>query len=176
MARTGNPNLPHSDKTPRQGANTALADALHNDIDPQRTRVRERPVDRQMQELAVQGYTHKEIARTLGVTTNTVSNTLRQPWAREHMIERMQRSANEEIRALLEGAAPGSVKRTIELAEKNAGTELGFKADKEIMDRFMGKSVQPLSREAKDMEKLSDEELEAIAAGALVAPGEDAPK
>jgi len=118
-----------------------------------------------MSELATEGYTNKEIAAAVGRSPVTVSHTLRQPWAREYMIRRMQQSANEEIKQLLESAAPRSIARVITLAEEAQGSELGFKADKEILDRFLGRAVQPIANEPKDFEKLSDKELETIARG-----------
>lgn len=152
------------------GENAVLDDAFSNDVDPVRFRVRERPVDRRMCELAINGYTTKEIAATLDVTTTTVSNTLRQPWARERMIKRMRMTANEEIRELLEAAAPQAVKRVIQRAEEHAGDKLGADADAEILNRFLGRPVQPITNpDPKDFGKLSDAELERIAAGGVVA-------
>lgn len=169
----GHENLLHGDDKPgytgsyRRGENVSFGDALYNDLDCKRALVRERPVHRRVQELAINGYTHQEIASTVGLTPSTVSNILRQRWAREHMVNRMAETANQEIKELLEAAAPSAIKRIIELAEDEtlARTELAFKANNAILDRFLGKPTQPITNEPKDLDKLSTEELERIAAG-----------
>lgn len=144
------------------GVNAALPDALFNDIDPQTFRQRERPVDRRVCELATLGYTCQEIAATLDRTPANVSNILRQPFARKYMIERVQQTANNEIKELLEKVAPESIKRIAKLAEAAPNTKLGFAADVYLVDRFMGKAVQPI-RDEDELKKLTPEELKAIA-------------
>lgn len=148
----------------RKGVNSAIAGALHADIDSTKEKRRETVVHRRMAELAINGYQQKEIAVALGVTPKTVSENLRQPYAREYMIQRMQQSANEEIKEALEKAAPGAIRRIIQLAEDAPNTKLGFAANLEVLDRFLGKAVQPMTHEVTDLDKLSTEELERIAA------------
>ena len=169
----GHENLRHDSEKPgytgsyRRGENVSIGDELFNDLDCKRGLVRERPVHRRVQELAINGYTNNEIAATVGLTPSTVSNVLRQPWAREHMVDRMAETANEEIKSLLEAAAPSAVKRIIELASdpRIEGTKLVLDANNAILDRFLGKPVQPMTQEVKEFDKLSTEELEKIAAG-----------
>ena len=168
MPRNGNPLLGTYSRQCRHGGfNSTLKDALYNDIEPAYPRARENPRDRRICELSTQGYTNKEIATAMEMSVQAVSNILRQPFSRKYMIERVQQSANAEIKAALEKAAPEAVQRVIELAETARGTELGFKADQALLDRYMGKATQPLSVEPKDFDKLSDAELEKISAGGL---------
>lgn len=147
------------------GGGAAVGKILRSERPPQYEVRNERVVHRRIQELAINGHTIKEIAAIVGREETCVSNLLRQPWAQEQMVTRMQQTANEEIKALLESAAPGAVQRIIALAEEHPNTEIGFKADMAILDRFMGKPTQPITQETKDMEKMSDAELERIASG-----------
>lgn len=137
---------------------------LYNDSGPFWEKKCERVRDRIVCDMAIAGATQKEIAQSVGIAPITAGNVLRQPWARQYMIEKISRTAQEEIRALLEAAAPAAITRVIKVAE-NPETKLGFAANLEILDRFLGKSVQPISTDPKDFDKLSDRELEEIAAG-----------
>lgn len=142
---------------------------LYNDPGPFWEKKTERVRDRVVCDMAIAGATQREIAASVGIASVTAGNVLRQPWARQYMIEKISRTAQEEIRALLEAAAPQAIARVIEVA-KAPETKLGFAANIEILDRFLGRSVQPIATEPKDFDKLSDAELEAIAAGAVASP------
>jgi len=117
-----------------------------------------------MAEFAVQGYTQAEIAEAVGVAPGTVSNTLRQPFARKYVIERMQKTVDDTIKEALEKAAPQAIARIITLAENAPNTKLGLMADQEILNRYLGKAVQPIKNTGGEaLEKLTDAELATIA-------------
>jgi hypothetical protein len=123
----------------------------------------EQPRHRVILEQLIAGYTPKEVAANLNCGRELVRNTFRQTWANDYMIERIQKTAGQEIREMLEKAAPQAVGRVIELAENAKGTKLGLDADLQILERYLGKAAQPVTVEPKDFDKLSDAELEKIA-------------
>lgn len=142
------------------GTNSKIKNGLFNDIEPVRHQQRERPVDRRCAHLAAAGFNVKEIAETVGRTPVTVSNILRQPFVREATLNAIKEdAAADQIKRMLESAAPAAIQRIVSLGESKAGTELGFKADQAIVERFMGKPVQPVSQ-VKPLESMSDAELE----------------
>jgi hypothetical protein len=148
-------------ETTTGGPNSQLRNALFNDIEPAYVTKKEKPVHRRCAHLAAVGYNVKEIAAIVEMSPITVSNILRQPYAREATINAIKEdAAAEQIKSMLESAAPSAVKRIMSLAESKTGTELGFKADLAIVERFMGKPVQPVSQ-AKPIAQMSDAELEA---------------
>lgn len=165
MPRTGRPNNLFA--APRPGAsglhfdgeNAQIENGLFNDVDVRHKYRREKPVHRRCAVLAATGLKNVEIAKIVGLSPVSVSTAIRQPHARETIVNTIKEdAAAEQIKRLLETAAPQSIQRIANLAEAKAGTELGFKADLAIVERFMGKPVQPVSQ-AKPVTEMSDEEL-----------------
>lgn len=164
--RVGFYGLASTDKTPTfNGANSKLQNALHNDIEPFRELVKETPAHRRMIELATQGFTNIEIARLCEVTTVTVVNVLRQPWARERMIKDLKNDTLKDIRNFLETEALPS----LEMIKAQRDSALSKPSEKiaastALLDRFMGKPNQPVTTEVtiSKPEELSDNELAAL--------------
>jgi hypothetical protein len=166
MSKRGNPNLAQSRRTPlRTGVNTALNNALFNDIDSRFTLQKEKPVHRRMAELALQGYRNEEIGEMLGYTRNGVSIALKQPFSRQYMIEAAKRTANDEIQELLKTAAVEAVERITRMAElvDEHGKPIhakAYEANVYLVDRLLGKATQPFRDESTPVKKLTDEQLE----------------
>lgn len=163
MSRVGgNPLIGQTDKTTREnGVNVSLPNALHNDIDSGVTYKKEKISHRLIICAAAGGATNVEIAASLGLSLPTVSNVLRQPWARERMLQTMKDNADENIRDILKTAAIPALKQIIETStDETVKAEVRLAASRDIVDRFLGKATQPLTHEEVSVDKLTDEELE----------------
>lgn len=151
------------------GINAELPGALFNDYDPQQLRQSEKPEHRRIVTLKEQGYENKEIAEALGVSRNQVSQIVRQPWARQHMIETMQKDVSQEIKNFLEGEVLGSLKVIRDIRDDANATRMEkLKAAEMLADRTLGKPTQPFSvpHAGKPVSQMTDAELDAaIAAG-----------
>ncbi len=156
----------HTDKTPRtNGVNAALPDAFHGDIDCRISLAKEKPAHRLVVYMTVAGKSIKEIADELGMSPAHVSTIIRQPWARTLMQSELKTAGRDELKTLLQGAATGALQTVISMAtgEVPVRAETRFKACQDVLDRCMGKATQPVADVTKNLEKLSDDELERIA-------------
>ena len=104
------------------GENAKLPDALHGDFDPSLKIQRERPEHRRMIDLSVSGYSITEVAAATGYSRATVSNILRQPWAREYQINQSQKTVQDEIKAILEREAIPSIHRLVQIRDSSQET------------------------------------------------------
>ena len=125
--------------------------------------------------MAEQGYNEKEIATALELNKHTVRNTLRQPSARQHMIETMQQDVSTEIKRFLEGTVLPSLRVLEEIAlnpECRASDRIA--AANSLADRQMGRPNQPFTHNpvnGKSVASMSVAELDAaLAATGFVAP------
>lgn len=139
--------------------------------------VREKPWHRFAAECAAAGHTIPEIASACGKTVSAVRRALAQPFAQERIVKQAAKNASEEIREILEQAAPESLRRVIKLAEAGAASDdielkkLAAAQDREILDRFLGKSAQPITHaQGVDVKKLTEAELDNIIATATERP------
>jgi hypothetical protein len=141
--------------------NRSLENGLFGDIDPQRLKQREQPWERQAQALSMKGWTITEIAEFIGRTQCSVSNALRQPYARERMINEASKSVQDDIKQFLEGEVLPSLEvlRTVR-DDPSARNSDRIAASDKLIERFLGKAVQPIVQEQKPVEQMSDEELE----------------
>lgn len=156
------------------GVKCHIEDGLFNPVSTQRLYIREKPWHRVVAELAAAGHTHAEICAYTGRSRRSVQMVLAQPYAQERIAKKAAMNANEEIREILEQAAPESLKRIINLAEQGAASndiemkKLAAQQDREILDRFLGKPSQPITHEAVvPSTQLTDEELDKRIAQAL---------
>lgn len=142
------------------GENAKMEDALVGDFDATRELTQERPHHRTMVNMAMAGYNHKEIADFTGYSAITVANTLKQPWARERLIKKSMQTVQEEIREFLEGEVLPSLK-TLRSVRDDMETPKAVKvvASNSILDRYLGKPVQPISGDQKPPSELSDDDL-----------------
>jgi IS30 family transposase len=112
--------------------------------------------------MAAAGYNNREIAKMTGRHTNTVENTLRQPWAREYLITEAKKTVQDEIKAILESEALPSIRKLVAVRDgEGVRPSDVITASNSLLDRFLGKPVQPMTTDAKPVAQLSDEELRA---------------
>jgi len=153
------------------GVNSQLEEALHGDLDPGYIIQQEKPWHRTAVNMAAAGYQNNEIAQSLGRNQNTVASVLKQPWARKHLINEAKKTVQDEIKAILEAEALPSIRKLVAIRDSvdfNSGVPV-LAADKNVakaaadslLDRFLGKPVQPMTTDAKPVAQLSDEELRA---------------
>lgn len=146
------------------GENSTLPNAFFNDCDARVRYQRETPAKRRIIELAIQGFNNCEIARLCDVTSVTVSQTLKQPWAREYMITTMRKESESNIQELLKEELLPSLAVVLHVRDNDqCRPELRMQAANSIIDRVLGKAAQPILSGKIEPEKLSDEELHAIA-------------
>jgi hypothetical protein len=153
------------------GVNSKLPEALHGAGDAIRVIQQEKPIHRTMVNMACAGYQNNEIAQALGRCQQTVATVLKQPWAQEYVINQAKKTVQDEIKAILEAEALPSIRKLVAIRDSvdfNSGVPV-LAADKNVakaaadslLDRFLGKPVQPMTTDAKPVAQLSDEELRA---------------
>lgn len=145
-------------------------DPLWGNRPPRALLTQEKPEHRQVQELAAAGYRTSEIASMVGMNNATVRNVIRQPFAQDRITKVMKETAKDEIAAMLERAAPESIKRMISRAgDPELEPKLRQGVDEYIVDRYLGKAVQPICQGDDDLKKLTDREVAALASGETAA-------
>ena len=95
-----------------------------------------------------------------GFCRETVSQVVRQPHARDYIINEAKKTVQDEIREVLEKEALPSIKMLVEVRDdvlsKN-GEKL--QAANALLDRFLGKPTQPITTNTKPPSEMSDDEL-----------------
>lgn len=126
----------------------ATPHALFNDRvvvgdDTQRVLKSEQPHHRLMVLMRARGFSTSEIAEQLGYTPSTVSIALRQPWARQLLVDMLQGEGLAGLQQLLKAELVPSVLRLVEVrdAEESKGSEV-IAASNSIIDRFLGRPTQ----------------------------------
>lgn len=161
------------------GTNATLKDALFNDTDPWRISLTEKPRHRKIIQLAEQGCSTREIAAVMEMSAGYVSNVLRQPWARERMINEIREDTKAELKAVLEAEVFPSLRVITEIRDNpEAKSSDRLAAAFHLLDRNLGKPNQPFSDTTKkvDPSTLNDTELlEQLAASGITREG-DAPQ
>ena len=147
----------------RNGVNAKLPNALFNDGDPVYVHLAEKPIHRTMVALCQQGYTNREIATATGHNEFTVKNVLRQPHARQRMIENAQKDVSQEIKDFLEGEVLTNLRVMKEIRDDpNVKPETRLLAADKLTDRQMGRPSQPFSLPAggKKSSEMTDAEID----------------
>ena len=146
------------------GINARIENGLVGDIDPVRIAKRETPVHRTMVNMAGAGYTNREIAAFTGYSPATVATAIKQPHAREYLINEAKKTVQDEIRELLECQAIPSINKLIEVRDSATARHSDvLTASNAILDRFLGKPTQPIVTNEKPADQLSDDELKSRA-------------
>lgn len=110
--------------------------------------------------LAAQGYTTVEIAEKLGFNLSWVSLLLRQPWARQRLIDEINKAGRSEIETILKGAGAAAMQRIVHISEEAKNEAVRLAANKEIIDRLLGKAVERLEvvkKPALDLAQVNQE-------------------
>lgn len=140
--------------------NPPFEDALRNDPIAIQDVQSEKPWHRLAIMMASSGSTVTEIAEKLERTVTWVSLLLRQPWARERLVNEIQRAGRNEIETLLKSAGPSAIQRVIELSESAKNEAVRLAANREIIDRLLGKAVEKIEVTRKpdlDLDKVNQE-------------------
>ena len=147
------------------GVNSALEHALHNDLDPKYEIKRETTKHRVALFMASQGKGIGEIAERLGLSRMAVTNLLRQPWARERIVEEIQEAGVDELRKILAGEAKASITKLVELRDNADSAQVQLAAADKLLDRFLGKPTQPIRDETdpSKLKEMSDADLARLA-------------
>ena len=131
-----------------------FADALMNDPTPkpgeavfpnaviERDVQSEKPWHRLAIMMAASGSTTTEIAEKLDRNVAWVSILLRQTWARKRLTDEITAAGRDEIATLFKSAGPDAVRRIVEISETTANENVKLAANREILDRLLGKSTQ----------------------------------
>lgn len=135
---------------------------LHNDRDPNLVIKSEKPEHRIIIFLKAQGLSNVEIAERTGNSGPWVGQVLRQPWARQRLLEELDSLGRDAARELLAGQCVDSILTAVDLRD-NPKTPAGVRlaAANSLLDRHLGKPVQHVeSTSHKGMDLSNVEELD----------------
>jgi lambda repressor-like predicted transcriptional regulator len=162
-AQPQQPQQPHADEL---AAYRNSPDALFNDTvidghDSNQVKRSEAPHHRLMVLLKSQGYSNNEIAEMTGYGVTTVSNVLRQPWARRRIVELITKHGLVGVQQLLEGELANNVMTLIEVRDDpNSRDSTRVNAANSLLDRFLGKPVARVETTQRDAPATTVEELQ----------------
>jgi len=146
--------------TRQGGLNSQLPNALKGDIDPITFLKSEKPAHRLMAEMSAQGYSIREIAEYTGYTEHHISNVLRQPAMRAHTLKTIEKTVQDQIKDFLEGEVLPSLKKLVAVRDNEMARPADqLAASNSILDRYLGKPVQPITENQKPPSELTDEQL-----------------
>lgn len=139
----------HADNTESIGQMTGIQDAQYDsDVDalfgtlPSYWIVKkEKPAHRMMLWLTLQGHKTKEIAAALRVTPQTVLKIQKQPWFLEGFKSLALEMGKDVMKTFLETQALPAIMRVVDLAQAADSDAVRLAANREILDRFLGKPV-----------------------------------
>lgn len=142
------------------GENAAIPGAFYNDRDPAIEYASEKPIHRRIAELHLQGFTNVEIAAMINRTTVCVTNVLRQPFIRKYLVENVKRNVQDELKEFLDAELMPSLK-TLKNIRDDATAKPSDRAAaaKELVDRRLGRAVQPFQNNDKPVTELTQDEL-----------------
>ena len=127
-------------------------DSLYQDPVPLQDVASEKPWHRLAIMLAAKGCTVTEIAEKLERSISWVSLLLRQPWARERLTSELMAEGRDELSVLIKGASAEAFKRVMYLSEAAENEAVRLAANREILDRHLGKPVAKVNQEIKALE------------------------
>jgi hypothetical protein len=123
---------------------------LHNQLPPNIDIQHERVRHRMLAFLISTGSTQREAAKEMGYSEGWVSQICRQEWFVGLVAEEITKAGRSVVDELFRNAAPGAVLRVIDLSQNAEKDAVKLAANKEILERYLGKSTQTvLHGEAK---------------------------
>lgn len=102
---------------------------------------KERPEHRLMLWHRLNGHNVKETAALTGYTPQTVLNVCKQPWFQEAFVRLSTEMGKDAVQTFLSGEVLPALQRTVALAVSGESEAVRLAANKEIMDRYLGKST-----------------------------------
>ena len=115
-------------------------DALYNDKMSDVRLKREKPEHRIIVLLKAQGYSNREIAEKMEMTSVAVGYILRQPWTRERLVAEINSAGRDAVNELLKGAVADAVMTLIDVNQSGKPSERVTAANS-LLDRYYGKPV-----------------------------------
>lgn len=119
----------------------ASPDRLFNDRDPNFAILSEKPEHRLLIFLKSQGLSNTEIAQRTGYQLAWVGQVLRQPWARERIVQELSEAGRDAVAEAIRSSALDSVHKLIDLRD-TAPPAVAKSACDSLLDRFLGKPIQ----------------------------------
>ncbi len=121
----------------------ASSDKLFNDRSPNLRILSEKPEHRIVCYLKAQGKSNKEIAELTGFTYPWVSQMLRQPWARQRILQLIKEAGGDEVTTLLQSTTTDSIYTLIDVRDDpKAKPAERTTAANALLDRVLGKPLQ----------------------------------
>lgn len=157
----GRPELAYASKDRHyNGANSKLPDALANDNDCRLEIKHETVLHRRVVLMAIGGLTNVEIAEITGYGSGYITDILRQPWARQRMISEAKVEGSI-LRAKLEQEGMKCLDNLISMANNtHLKQEVQLAANIKVIDRWLGKEVQPHTLTDAKPSDLTEAELD----------------
>lgn len=140
------------------GVNSTLPMAFHGAIDAPVQIKRERAKHRLMAEMSINGHTQIEIAKFFEIAPSSVSSVLRQPYIQTYMQERLQ-DVGDDFREQIVAQGKAAFARIVDLSETARSEQVKLSANEKLLDRYLGKAVQPIEQINKPIEQQTNEEL-----------------
>lgn len=145
---------------------SADPDSLFGSSVAYQTYRKEKPEHRMMLWLRLQGHNVRETAALTGYTPQSVSQICKQPWFVEAFCRLSKEVGKDAVTTFLEGEVLPALQRTLDLAKNAEADAVRLAANREILDRFLGKSVAKVESKVSgqidtvvyDAEKLMEEE------------------
>lgn len=142
------------------GLNSKFEDALTNDTEATQFIKHESVSHRRCVLMAIGGLTNIEIAEITGYSASHVSDILRQPWARQRMISEAKVEGSI-LRAKLEQEGMKCLDNLISMANNTRlKQEVQLAANIKVIDRWLGKEVQPHTLNDAKPSDLTEAELD----------------
>jgi hypothetical protein len=116
-------------------------DALFGQSPAYQSYKREKFEHRLMLWYRLQGHSVKETAALTGYTPQSVSQISKQPWFTEAFIKLAKENGKDAIQTMIEGAVIPAFQRLEELAATSKMDSVRLAANKELLDRYLGKTV-----------------------------------
>jgi hypothetical protein len=116
-------------------------DALFGGLTSYELIKREKPEHRQILWQRIRGLSVKEIAAVSGFSTYTVNRVCAQPWFRDAFVRLTTELGKNAVTKFLEGEVMSALERTVGLAVGAESEAVRLAANREILDRFLGKST-----------------------------------
>lgn len=101
----------------------------------------EKPEHRLILWARLQGHNVKETAALTGYTPQSVSQICRQPWFIEAFCVMSSAMGKDAFQTFIEGQVLPAAQRLVDLAENGETEQVKLAANREILDRFLGKPV-----------------------------------
>lgn len=117
-------------------------DRLHGDKVPNLTTLKETPMHRMMVYMHAAGKTAREIADQTNYSYSSVSQVLRQPWARERVVQILKETGGDMVRHFLNSEVSPSLEVIRDIRDDpKAKPADRITAAKDLIDRALGKAT-----------------------------------